>query len=207
MVKVNSGVRGAAVGFATLFCATTVSGGTGTLEPVPSREHFDKIAVSATIYVEQPRTSGELDSLKDRVEVAAKLLCDSTDELISLEHVTLVDQDSASAWGPNPPFRTPVFVLTHHTRPSIEMEGGTTFHFINASPAEALKAAREAACGHDVRLGGGATTIRAFLTAGLVDYLHVVVVPILLGRGVRLWDGLEGLEKEAPPRNLWARAS
>ena len=97
---------------------------------------------------------------------------------------------------PNPPFHTPTFVLTHHPRPSIEMEGGTTFHFIDASPAEALDTAREAAGGKDVRLGGGATMIRDFLAAGLVDHMHVVVVPILLGRGVRLWDGLEGLEKD-----------
>ena len=98
-------------------------------------------------------------------------------------------------WGPNPPFHTPVFVLTHHPRPSIEMEGGTTFHFIDALPAEALATAREAAGGQDVRIGGGATTIRAFLAARLIDHLHVTVVPILLGRGERLWDGLEGLEK------------
>ena len=76
------------------------------------------------------------------------------------------------------------------------MEGGTTFHFIDASPAEALAAARKAAAGQDVRLGGGATMIRAFLAAGLVDHMHVVIVPILLGRGMRLWDGLEGLEKD-----------
>jgi dihydrofolate reductase len=75
------------------------------------------------------------------------------------------------------------------------MEGGTTFHFIDASPAEALDAAREAADGKDVRIGGGPTTIREFLSAGLVDHMHIVVVPIVLGRGVRLWDGLEGLEK------------
>ena len=98
-------------------------------------------------------------------------------------------------WGPNPPFHTPVFVLTHHTRSSIEMEGGTTFHFIDASPAEALETARKAADGQDVRIGGGVTTIRDFLAARLVDHMHIVVVPILLGRGVRLWDGLEGLEK------------
>src|ERR671937_350448 len=73
---------------------------------------------------------------------------------------------------------------------------GTTFHFLDASPAEALKTAREAAGGQDVRIGGGATTIREFLTAGLVDHMHVVVVPILLGRGVRLWDGLEDLDKD-----------
>jgi dihydrofolate reductase len=100
------------------------------------------------------------------------------------------------AWGQNPPFHTPVFVLTHHTRPSIEMEGGTTFHFVDASPAEALETAREAANGKDVRLGGGPTMVREFLAAGLVDHMHIVVVPILLGRGVRLWDGLEDLEKD-----------
>jgi dihydrofolate reductase len=99
-------------------------------------------------------------------------------------------------WGPNPPFHTPVIVLTHHTRPPIEMEGGTTFHFMDASPAEALAAAREAAEGQDVRIGGGATVIRDFLAARLIDHMHAAVVPILLGRGVRLWDGLEGLESD-----------
>jgi dihydrofolate reductase len=99
-------------------------------------------------------------------------------------------------WGPDPVFHTPVFVLTHHTRPSIEMEGGTTFHFLDASPAEALEAAREAADGKDVRIGGGATVVRDFLAAGLIDHMHVAVVPILLGRGVRLWDGLEGVEND-----------
>ena len=99
-------------------------------------------------------------------------------------------------WGSDPPFHTPVFVLTHHPRPAIEMEGGTTFHFVDASPAEALEVARQAADGQDVRLGGGATVIRDFVAAGLVDHLHVVVVPILLGRGARLWDGLDGLESD-----------
>jgi dihydrofolate reductase len=99
-------------------------------------------------------------------------------------------------WGDNPPFHTPVFVLTHYPRPSLEMEGGTTFHFVDASPAEALKLAREAAHGEDVRIGGGPTMVRDFLAAGLIDHLHVVQVPILLGRGVCLWDGLEGLEDE-----------
>jgi dihydrofolate reductase len=100
------------------------------------------------------------------------------------------------AWGPNPPFHTPVFVLTHHTRAPIEMEGGTTFHFLDAPPAEALKTAREAANGKDVRIGGGPTVVRDFLAARLVDHMHAVVVPILLGRGVRLWDGLEGVEQD-----------
>ncbi|WNO70511.1 MULTISPECIES: dihydrofolate reductase family protein [unclassified Streptomyces] len=104
--------------------------------------------------------------------------------------------DWKGPWGSNPPFHTPVFVLTHHPRPSIEMKGGTTYHFIDASPAEALETAREAAGGLDVRIGGGPTMVRDFLTAGLIDHMHIVVVPILLGRGVRLWDGLEGLEKD-----------
>jgi dihydrofolate reductase len=99
-------------------------------------------------------------------------------------------------WGDNPPFHTPVFVLTHRPRPSFEMDGGTTFHFIDASPKEALVAARKAADGRDVRIGGGVTVVRDFLAAGLVDHMHVVVVPILLGRGVHLWGGLEGIEKD-----------
>lgn len=104
------------------------------------------------------------------------------------------EQEWRGWWGANPPFHTPVFVLTHHPRPSVEMEGGTVFHFIDASPQDALAMAREAAGDRDIRLGGGATMIREFLAAGLVDVLHVVQVPIVLGRGVRLWDGLEGLE-------------
>ncbi|MGW3340706.1 dihydrofolate reductase family protein [Streptomyces sp. NPDC001009] len=98
-------------------------------------------------------------------------------------------------WGPNPPFHTPVFVLTHHTRPPVEMEGGTTFHFIDATPQEALRQAREAAGDLDVRIGGGPTTVREFLAEDLIDHLHIAVVPIVLGRGERLWDGLEGLEE------------
>ncbi|MBN6036839.1 dihydrofolate reductase family protein [Amycolatopsis sp. 195334CR] len=106
------------------------------------------------------------------------------------------DPDWKGAWGPNPPFHTPVFVLTHHTRAPIEMAGGATFHFLDASPAEALEVAREAAGGKDIRIGGGPTTVREFLDARLIDHLHVGVVPILLGRGVGLWDGLEGLEQD-----------
>lgn len=97
-------------------------------------------------------------------------------------------------WGPNPPFHTPVFVLTHHPRPSLEMQGGTVFHFVDASPAEALDLARGAAGGLDVRIGGGPSIVRDFLAADLVDHLHLALVPIVLGRGVRLWDGLEGME-------------
>ncbi len=105
------------------------------------------------------------------------------------------DPDWTGWWGPNPPFHTPTFVLTHHARRPIEMAGGTTFHFLDTAPAEALHAARQAAAGQDVRIGGGPTVVRDFLAAGLVDHLHLVQVPIVLGRGVRLWDGLEALEE------------
>jgi dihydrofolate reductase len=104
------------------------------------------------------------------------------------------DEEWRGWWGPNPPFHTPVFVLTHHPRPLIEMEGGTVFHFVDAPLQEALDLAREAAGDLDVQIGGGPTVVRDFLGAGLIDLLHVVQVPILLGRGVRLWDGLEGME-------------
>jgi dihydrofolate reductase len=97
-------------------------------------------------------------------------------------------------WGPSPPFHTPVFVMTHHPRPSLEMAGGTVFHFLDGNPRGALDRAREAAGGLDVRIGGGPTILRDFLAEGLVDTMHIVQVPIVLGRGVRLWDGLEGVE-------------
>jgi len=97
-------------------------------------------------------------------------------------------------WGDEPPFRVPVFVLTNKPRPSIEMAGGTTFHFLNATLGDALQKAIRAANGKDVRIGGGATVARDFLRAGLVDRLHIAITPILLGRGIRLWDDLRGLE-------------
>ena len=106
------------------------------------------------------------------------------------------DPDWQGAWGDDPPFHTPVFVLTHHGRPSIEMAGGTTYLFLDASPADALAQAREAAGGKDVRIGGGPTVVRDFLAARLIDHAHIVVVPILLGRGVRLWDGLEAIDDD-----------
>ncbi|WP_029431847.1 dihydrofolate reductase family protein [Blastococcus sp. URHD0036] len=106
------------------------------------------------------------------------------------------DADWTGWWGPNPPFHTPTYVLTHRPRPPIEMEGGTTFFFLDTSPAEALAVAREGAAGQDVRIGGGPTVARDFIAAGLVDHIHVVQVPIVLGRGVRLWDGLEALEAD-----------
>lgn len=105
------------------------------------------------------------------------------------------DPDWKGWWGDEPPFGTPVYVLTHSvSRPPITMAGGTTFHFRNASIEDVLAEATAAAKGQDVRIGGGIRTAREFLRAGLVDQLHLMVAPILLGRGTRLWDGLQGLE-------------
>jgi dihydrofolate reductase len=98
-------------------------------------------------------------------------------------------------WGDNPPFHTPVVVLTHYERAPIEMQGGTTFHFLDAEPPGALEFARSLAGDLDVRIGGGVSTVRQFVAADLVDHMHVAVVPIVLGRGERLWDGLEGLDE------------
>ena len=98
-------------------------------------------------------------------------------------------------WGEEPPFGTPCFVLTHWEREPLSV-GRTTFHFVASTPADVLQRAQEAACGLDVLLGGGPTTVKEFLSASLVDYLHVIQIPIVLGRGVRLWDGLESLHKQ-----------
>jgi dihydrofolate reductase len=95
-------------------------------------------------------------------------------------------------WGDDPPFHTPVFVLTHHPRPSFTL-ADTTFHFIDATPAEAARRAKDAAAGKDVRIGGGAATVRQFLEADLIDTMHVAVAPIEIGRGERLWTSPEGL--------------
>lgn len=106
------------------------------------------------------------------------------------------DKDWKGWWGPNPPFHTPVFVMTQHQRPPLEMEGGNVFHFTDAKPAEVLAMAKAAAGGRDVRIGGGVRTLNAFLKEGLIDHMHLVQVPVVLGRGQRLWDGLEGIEKD-----------
>jgi len=104
------------------------------------------------------------------------------------------DESWRGWWGEEPPFHSPVVVLTHHSRPDLEV-GETTFLFRELEPADALALAADLAGGLDVRLGGGPTVVREFLEADLVDYLHVVVVPIVLGGGVRLWDGLAALEE------------
>jgi dihydrofolate reductase len=94
-------------------------------------------------------------------------------------------------WGNNPPYHVPVFVLTHHARESLVMEGGTTFHFVTEGIHVALERAKAAAQGKDVRLGGGAASIRQYLTAGLIDELHLAISPVLLGRGEHLLGGID----------------
>jgi dihydrofolate reductase len=94
-------------------------------------------------------------------------------------------------WGDEPPYHCPVFVLTHHARPPLEMAGGTVFHFVTGGIAEALARAREAAGGKDVRVGGGAATIRQYLETGSIDELHLAVSPVLLGSGEPLFAGLD----------------
>jgi dihydrofolate reductase len=102
------------------------------------------------------------------------------------------NEDWKGWWGDTPPFHTPVFVLTHYPRPSFSLSD-TTFHFIDATPAEALRQAKEAADGRDVRLGGGVTTIREFLDADLVDTMHIAVAPVEVGQGERLWTSPDEL--------------
>jgi dihydrofolate reductase len=94
-------------------------------------------------------------------------------------------------WGKNPPYHVPVFVLTHHARPPLEMEGGTVFHFVTDGIEAALERARAAAGGKDIRVGGGASTIRQYLKARLIDEMHIAVSPMLLGDGEHLFAGLD----------------
>lgn len=94
-------------------------------------------------------------------------------------------------WGPNPPYHVPVFVLTHHARAPLVMEGGTTFHFVTDGIHAAYERAKEAARGKDIRVGGGVATIRAYLAAGLIDELHLAINPALLGRGENLLAGID----------------
>lgn len=94
-------------------------------------------------------------------------------------------------WGDNPPYHVPTFILTHHAREPIEMDGGTSFHFVTGGIREALDRARDAAAGRDVRIGGGAATIRQYLREGLIDELHLAISPVLLGRGESLFAGLD----------------
>ncbi|WP_406688253.1 dihydrofolate reductase family protein [Saccharopolyspora sp. ID03-671] len=102
------------------------------------------------------------------------------------------DHEWQGWWGDEPPFHTPVFVLTHHERPSFTLSD-TTFHFVDVTPREAVEKAKAAADGKDVRIGGGISTLREFIDADLIDEMHIAVVPIELGDGVRLWNSPEEL--------------
>ncbi len=101
------------------------------------------------------------------------------------------DESWKGWWGDNPPYHVPVFVLTHHARQPLRMEGGTTFHFVTGGADAALALAREAAGERDIRLGGGVATIRQYLTAGLIDEMHLAIAPVLLGAGEHLLSGLD----------------
>jgi dihydrofolate reductase len=105
-----------------------------------------------------------------------------------------LDEDWKGWWGENPPYHHPVFVLSHHKRTSFDMQGGTSFAFVNEGIESALRQAFAAAKGKDVRIGGGAATVRQYLKAGLVDELHLVQVPILLGQGERIFEDVGGVE-------------
>jgi dihydrofolate reductase len=101
------------------------------------------------------------------------------------------DESWRGWWGETPPYHVPVFVLTHHARPPLEMAGGTVFHFVTGGIDEALERARAAAGGKDVRIGGGVSTVRQYLEAGLIDEMHLAISPVLLGGGESLLAGID----------------
>lgn len=101
------------------------------------------------------------------------------------------DESWKGWWGPSPPYHVPVFVLTRHARPPLEMEGGTTFHFVTDGIDAALRRAKQAAAGKDVRVGGGVSTIRQYLQAGAIDEMHLAISPVLLGSGESLLAGID----------------
>ena len=119
------------------------------------------------------------------------------------------DENWKGWWGDEPPYHTPVFVLTHHPRAPLKMEGGTEFRFVTDGAHSALDQAKRAAGGKDVRLGGGVSTIRQYLSAGLIDELHLAIVPVLLGAGEHLLGGLNlpTLGYECTERSEGARAT
>jgi dihydrofolate reductase len=102
-----------------------------------------------------------------------------------------VDDSWKGWWGDTPPYHTNVFILTHHARPALVMNGGTTFHFVTDGPEAALKRAKEAANGKDVRIGGGVSVIRQYLAADAIDEMHLAVSPVLLGEGEHLFSGID----------------
>jgi dihydrofolate reductase len=101
------------------------------------------------------------------------------------------NEDWRGWWGEEPPYHTQTFVLTHHARPTLRMQGGTDFHFVTGGIHEALRRAKQAAAGRDVRIGGGTATVRQYLEARLIDELHLAQRPFLMGRGEALFHGLD----------------
>jgi dihydrofolate reductase len=101
------------------------------------------------------------------------------------------DESWRGWWGETPPYHVPVFVLTHHARRPLEMDGGTVFHFVTDGPESALRQARAAAGDRDIRIGGGVSTIRQYLTAGHIDEMHLAISPVLIGRGEHLLTGID----------------
>jgi dihydrofolate reductase len=119
------------------------------------------------------------------------------------------DESWKGWWGDDPPYHAPTFVLTHYERAPLVMDGGTTFHFVTGGCEEALVLAKKAAGSRDVKIGGGVDTVRQYLRAGLIDSLHIVSAPVLLGRGESLFDGLDlhALEYSLSERNTSAYAT
>jgi dihydrofolate reductase len=114
------------------------------------------------------------------------------------------DESWKGWWGPSPPYHTPVFVLTHHVRKPLAMEGGTTFYFVTDGIHSALKQAKDAAAAKDVRIGGGVSTIRQYLAAGMIDELHLAFSPVLLGDGEHLFGGMNWHELGFAPQTTVA---
>ncbi|MFE9251479.1 dihydrofolate reductase family protein [Streptomyces sp. NPDC007088] len=105
------------------------------------------------------------------------------------------DDEWRGWWGDAPPFGTPVVVLSHHRREPLHFDNGTSFHFLDATPKDALAFAEDLAGGQDIRIGGGPSTVRQFLAAGLIDFMHLITVPVTLGGGVSMWEGLAGVQE------------
>ena len=101
------------------------------------------------------------------------------------------DENWKGWWGGNPPYHAPVFVLTHHPRAPLEMQGGTTFHFVTGGIEDALQQAHAAAGGKDIKIGGGVSTVRQYLQAGLIDEMHFAMAPVVLGRGEAMFQGID----------------
>jgi len=169
--------------------------------PGQSLEHpFGRGGMAVTTWMKETRFFHEMTGQPGGAEGVDHALC-----LASMEGVGAwimgrnMFTPARGAWdlewkgwlGPNPHYHVPVFVLTHHARPSLAMEGGNVFHFVTGGIHEALKRAREAAGGKDVRIGGGAQTVRQYLKAGLIDEAHFAVSPVLLGAGTSPLNGLD----------------